>query len=73
MLIHDLLAGGNWQRAGKKNATRPKPMSPLAKKPGQRYGRTDRSPDEVKALLARFGPQPAQASQPTPSPSGSRP
>lgn len=59
-LTYDQLAIANWQRSknGAKNRNRPKPISPLAKR-GKRYGKTDRSPEEVKAYLARFGPAPA--------------
>lgn len=59
--MHDQLAVANWQRSkdGAKGRNRPKPISPLAKQSGKRYGRTDRSPDEVKAHLARFGPPPS--------------
>lgn len=56
-LIHDQLAIANWQRTkdGAKGRNRPKPLSPLAKS-GTRYGKTDRSPEEVKAFLARLNP-----------------
>ncbi len=40
---------------GAKGRNRPKPVSPLAQP--KRVGRTDRDPDDVKAMLARFGPQ----------------
>lgn len=61
LLIHDQLAIANWQRSkdGSKGRNRPKPLSPLAKKSGQRHGKTDRSPEEIKAYLARFGPPPS--------------
>ena len=50
-----------WQKTkdGRKNRNRPKPISPLAQKAGNRYGKTDRSPEEIKAYLARFGPPPS--------------
>lgn len=41
---------------GHKGRNRPAPLSPLADKP-KRVGHTDRDPEEVMALLARFGPQ----------------
>jgi hypothetical protein len=52
----------NWQRSkdGTKGRNKPKPISPLATKPGLRTGRTDRSPREVQNLLARFGPAPLE-------------
>jgi len=51
----DALRIANWQR-GKKGQKRPKPISPLARGKGKRIGRTDRTPAEVAALLARIGP-----------------
>lgn len=56
-LVHDQLAIANWQRtkAGSKGRNKPKPISPLAQR-GKRWGKTDRSPDEVKAFLARLNP-----------------
>lgn len=56
-LIVDQLAIANWQRtkAGAKGRNRPKPISPLARQE-KRYGKTDRSPEEVKAFLARLNP-----------------
>jgi hypothetical protein len=65
-LVHDQLAVANWQRSkdGSKGRNRPKPISPLLRnRGGTRIGKTDRSPEEVKALLARYGPQPAQATE----------
>ena len=52
----DRLAVANWQRSkdGQKGTRRPKPISPLARKGGLRYGKTERDPDEVKAVLARY-------------------
>lgn len=58
-LVHDQLAVANWQRAGGKKGKRPKPISPLIKNKVTKYGETDRSPEEVKAYLARFGPPPS--------------
>jgi hypothetical protein len=60
-LVHDQLAVANWQRTkdGRRGRNRPKPISPLARKAGTRYGRTDRPPQDVKAYLARFGPPPS--------------
>lgn len=57
-LVVDEARTANWQRTkdGQKGRKRPKPISPLATKPGIRTGRTDRSPAEVQALLARYGP-----------------
>lgn len=58
-LVVDELRTANWQRTkdGAKGRNRPKPLSPLAKKRGpEKTGRTDRSPSEVVALLARYGP-----------------
>ncbi len=59
-LVHDQLATANWQRSkdGSKNRNRPKPISPLAKQRGTRYGKTDRDPEEVKAYLARVAGRP---------------
>lgn len=59
-LVHDQLAIANWQRTkdGAKGRNRPKPLSPLADR-GKRVGHTDRSPEEIKAYLARFGPPPS--------------
>ncbi len=59
-IIADRLGIIAWQRTkdGRKNRNRPKPLSPLAKAQGTRYGKTDRSDEEVKAYLARFGPPP---------------
>lgn len=59
--MYDQLSVANWQRSkdGSKGRNRPKPISPLAQRNTQRYGKTDRSPDEVKAYLARFGPPPS--------------
>lgn len=56
-LVFDQLAVANWQRtkAGSKGRNKPKPISPLASR-GNRYGKTDRSPEEVKAFLARLNP-----------------
>lgn len=55
-IVADRLAVANWQRSkdGQKGTRRPKPISPLARRPGLRYGKTDRDPDEVKAMLARY-------------------
>lgn len=59
-LVHDQLAIANWQRTkdGSKGKRKPRPISPLAKR-GQRHGKVDRSPDEVKRYLAQFGPPPS--------------
>lgn len=56
-LLVDELRVANWQRTkdGQKGRNKPKPISPLAKKPGIRTGRTDRTPAEVQKLLARYG------------------
>ena len=55
-IVADRLAVANWQRSkdGQKGTRRPKPISPLARKGGLRYGKTERDPDEVKAVLARY-------------------
>jgi hypothetical protein len=55
-IVADRLAVANWQRSkdGQKGTRRPKPISPLAKRGGVRYGKTDKSPEEVKAWLARL-------------------
>jgi len=56
-IVADRMAVANWQRskAGQKGTNRPKPISPLARKGrGHKYGRTDRSPEEVKHYLARL-------------------
>ncbi|MPZ27547.1 MAG: hypothetical protein GEV12_14340 [Micromonosporaceae bacterium] len=59
-LNYDQLAIANWQRSkdGAKGRNRPKPLSPLAGKRGSRIGKTDRPPEQVKAVLARYGPAP---------------
>lgn len=59
MLVLDELRVANWQRSkhGQKGTNRPQQVSPLARKPGTRYGRTDRSPQEVAAYLASIGPR----------------
>jgi hypothetical protein len=51
----DALRVANWQRTGKKKK-RPKPISPLAKKSGMKYGRTTQAPRDVQAYLARYDP-----------------
>lgn len=55
-IVADRLAVANWQRSkdGQKGTRRPKPISPLAKPGGLRYGKTERDPDEVKAVLQRY-------------------
>jgi hypothetical protein len=60
-LVVDELRIANWQRSrdGSRNRNRPKRISPLAGGEGKRIGRTDRSPDEVAAYLAKIGPRPA--------------
>ncbi|MFE5021397.1 DUF5361 domain-containing protein [Streptomyces sp. NPDC056690] len=60
MLVLDELRVHTWQRTkdGSKGRNRPKPVSPLAHRPGARTGRTTRRPAEVRALLARHAPQP---------------
>jgi hypothetical protein len=57
-LVLDELRTANWMRSkdGHHNRNRPKPVSPLAKKTGKRYGHTDRSPAEVISLLERLAP-----------------
>jgi len=57
MLILDELRVANWQRSkhGQKGTNRPQRVSPLARKPGVRYGRTDRPPEQVAAYLASIG------------------
>lgn len=48
----DLLAEGNWQRAGDKHAKRPKPIErPGVTSSDRRYGRTGRSREEVRRIL----------------------
>lgn len=58
-LVHDQLAVANWQRSkdGSKGRNRPKPLSPLAKKPATetRYGRPQVSQTEVLSMLRRLG------------------
>jgi hypothetical protein len=62
-LAVDELRTANWQRTkdGQKNRNRPKPFSPLAKKPGKRTGRTDRDPAAVMRLLKKVGAAPTTA------------
>jgi hypothetical protein len=57
-LAVDELRVANWQRSkdGHHGRNRPKPISPMAQR-GRRWGRTDRSPVEVAAVLARYGPR----------------
>lgn len=60
MLLLDTLRLANWQRTkdGANNRQRPKPISPLLKDQtaGRVYGRTDKSPAEVMAILKTLGP-----------------
>lgn len=58
-MVVDELRIANWQRTkeGRKGTNSPKRISPLAKKPGKRYGRTNKSPTEVIAVLARLRPR----------------
>ena len=62
-LAVDELRTANWQRTkdGQKNRNRPKPLSPLAKKPGKRTGRTTRDPADVMRLLKKVGAAPTTA------------
>lgn len=62
-LVVDELRTANWQRSkdGAKGRNKPKPISPLARKPGLKTGRTDRDPAEVMQLLAGVGPERATA------------
>ncbi|MFP3990648.1 DUF5361 domain-containing protein [Streptomyces sp. E11-3] len=62
-LLVDELRTANWQRSkdGQKGRNRPKPISPLAKKPGVRTGRTDRDPADVMRLLNTVGAAPTTA------------
>lgn len=62
-LALDELRTANWQRTkdGQKNRNRPKPVSPLAKKPGKRTGRTDKEPADVMRLLKTVGAAPTTA------------
>lgn len=46
--IHDLLAAGNWQRAGKKGAPRPKPLP----RPGLDQGRSEKRFGTASMTLA---------------------
>lgn len=59
--ILDQLRALTWLQSkdGAKGTNRPKPVSPLAQP--KRVGRTDRDPEEVMAMLARYGPQRDQA------------
>jgi hypothetical protein len=62
MLVVDQLRILVWQQTkdGQKGRRRPKPISPLAKQAGNRYGgKHGKSNEEVKAYLARFGPPPS--------------
>ncbi|MDH2392311.1 DUF5361 domain-containing protein [Streptomyces sp. HNM0663] len=62
-LAVDELRQANWQRSkdGTKGRNRPKPLSPLARRPGKRTGRTDLQPAQVQQLLAGLGPAPTTA------------
>lgn len=73
-LVYDALALANWQRtrAGSKGYGRPKPISPLAANREKRYGKTDRTPEEVTAFLARLNPAQYGGGEP-PSPRKSAP
>lgn len=55
-LVVDRLAWANWQRQGKKNAKKPDPISPLAKRRrASKVGESgEHSDDEVLALLERY-------------------
>lgn len=57
-LAVDELRHANWQRTkdGQKGRRKPKPISPLAKKPGLRTGRTNKAPAQVQQLLKTVGP-----------------
>jgi hypothetical protein len=57
-LTVDDLRVANWQRTkdAQRGRNRPKPISPLAKKPGVHTGRTDKTPGEVQRMLVRYGP-----------------
>jgi adenylate kinase family enzyme len=58
-LQFDALQIANWQRSkdGATGRNRPKPMPRPGLKPiGERVGRTQRTPEEVKAYLAQFRP-----------------
>jgi hypothetical protein len=66
-MVVDELRVANWQRSkdGARNRNKPKRISPLAKMPGHRYGRTDCSPDEVIAYLRRLNPRPLELEEVT--------
>jgi len=55
-LIVDRLAVANWQRSkeGQKGTRRPKPISPLARQGGVKYGKTEHDPDRVKNMLSAY-------------------
>lgn len=53
-LVHDQLAAANWQRAAKKGRPRPKPISPLSRKPVKSGGGHGKTNEEVIALLNRY-------------------
>lgn len=52
-IVADRVSMGNWQRQGKRGATRPKPISPLSKaRDVQTFGNTKgRDPAEVAQIL----------------------
>lgn len=58
-LAVDELRIANWQRSadGAKGRRPPQRISPLTRAPTTRLGRTELPPEQVKDLLARYGPQ----------------
>ena len=55
--IKHTLQMANWQRAGVKGASRPKPDKRPGDDQGQRIGGTSRPQEQVRALLDSFAPQ----------------
>lgn len=69
MLVVDDLHLANWlnSRDGQKNRNKPKPVSPYNQRSDTRtvrYGRTDATPEQAKAMLARYAPANKPANQP---------
>lgn len=65
-MILDELRVQTWQRtkAGAKNRQRPKPTSPLAKKPERTIGGATVPQEDVFEWLAAIGPQPDVTTDP---------
>lgn len=53
--VFDVLRQANWQRAGDKHATKPKPLPrPGVKDAAVHYGKTDLPPEQAQAILDAY-------------------